>query len=58
MRLIDIATERRVTVVMFTVAIVLFGFVSLSRLRVNLLPDLSYPTLEEGLRGLRSPPSA
>ena len=45
MRLIDIATERRVTIAMFTVAIVLFGFVSLSRLNINLLPDLSYPTL-------------
>ena len=45
MRLIDIATERRVTIAMFTIAIVLFGFVSLSRLNVNLLPDLSYPTL-------------
>jgi len=45
MRLIDIATERRVTIAMFTVAIVLFGFVSLSRLNVNLLPDLSYPTI-------------
>ncbi|NGX15408.1 efflux RND transporter permease subunit [Wenzhouxiangella sp. XN24] len=45
MRLIDIATERRVTIAMFTVAIVLFGFVSLSRLDVNLLPDLSYPTI-------------
>jgi HAE1 family hydrophobic/amphiphilic exporter-1 len=45
MRLIDIATERRVTIAMFTIAIVLFGFVSLSRLNLNLLPDLSYPTL-------------
>ncbi len=45
MRLIDIACERRVTVVMFTVAIVLFGMVSLQRLPVGLLPDLSYPTL-------------
>jgi hydrophobic/amphiphilic exporter-1 (mainly G- bacteria), HAE1 family len=45
MKLIDLATERRVTIAMFTVAIVLFGFVSLSRLKVNLLPDLSYPTL-------------
>lgn len=44
-RLIEIATERRVTVVMFTVAIVLFGLVSLSRLSVNLLPDISYPTV-------------
>ena len=45
MKLVEIATERRVTLVMFTVAILLFGFVSLSRLKVNLLPDLSYPTL-------------
>jgi hydrophobic/amphiphilic exporter-1 (mainly G- bacteria), HAE1 family len=45
MRLIDIATERRVTIAMFTIAIVLFGMVSLARLKVNLLPDLSYPTL-------------
>ena len=44
-RLIKIATERRVTIVMFMVAIVLFGMVSLSRLNLNLLPDLSYPTL-------------
>lgn len=44
-RLIEIATERRVTIVMFTVAIVLFGMVSLARLNVNLLPDISYPTI-------------
>ncbi len=44
-RLIEIATERRVTIVMFTVAIGLFGMVSLSRLNLNLLPDISYPTL-------------
>jgi HAE1 family hydrophobic/amphiphilic exporter-1 len=43
--LIDFAIERRVTIVMFTVAIALFGFVSLSRLKLNLLPDLSYPTI-------------
>lgn len=30
---------------MFAVAILLFGMVSLSRLSVNLLPELSYPTL-------------
>lgn len=44
-RLIEIATERRVTIAMFTVAIGLFGFVSLSRLNMNLLPDISYPTI-------------
>jgi len=45
MQLIDFAIRRRVTVIMCTVAIALFGFVSLSRLNLNLLPDLAYPTL-------------
>ncbi|MBT8140736.1 MAG: efflux RND transporter permease subunit [Gammaproteobacteria bacterium] len=45
MRLIDIATERRVTIGMAMIAIVIFGLVALSRLSVTLLPDLSYPTL-------------
>ncbi len=45
MTLIDVATDRRVTIAMATVAIVLFGLVALSRLNVTLLPDLSYPTL-------------
>jgi HAE1 family hydrophobic/amphiphilic exporter-1 len=44
-RLIEVATERRVTIVMLMVAIVLFGMVSLSRLKLNLLPDISYPTV-------------
>ncbi|MEN0042490.1 MAG: efflux RND transporter permease subunit [Pseudomonadota bacterium] len=39
------ATERPVTVLMLFVAIIMFGYVSLTRLSVNLLPDLSYPTL-------------
>jgi len=45
MRLIDFATRRRVTIVMCMVALCMFGLVSLSRMKVNLLPDLSYPTL-------------
>ncbi|UCD36847.1 MAG: efflux RND transporter permease subunit [Fidelibacterota bacterium] len=45
MSLIDISIKRRVTVAMFTITILLFGLVSLSRLKINLLPDLSYPTL-------------
>jgi HAE1 family hydrophobic/amphiphilic exporter-1 len=44
-RLIEIATQRRVTIVMLMVAIALFGMVSLSRLKLNLLPDISYPTV-------------
>ncbi|MEO1022421.1 MAG: efflux RND transporter permease subunit [Bacteroidota bacterium] len=45
MKIVDFSTKRKVTVAMFTVAILLFGIVSLTRLNVNLLPDLSYPTL-------------
>jgi HAE1 family hydrophobic/amphiphilic exporter-1 len=45
MNIIDIAVKRPVTVWMFTFAIILFGMVSLSRLPLNLLPELSYPTL-------------
>lgn len=45
MQLVDFATRRRVTVIMCTVALMLFGLVSLSKLKLNLLPDLSYPTI-------------
>ncbi|MFT5674968.1 MAG: HAE1 family hydrophobic/amphiphilic exporter-1 [Paraglaciecola sp.] len=45
MNIVDIAVKRPVTVWMFTFAVILFGMVSLSRLALNLLPELSYPTL-------------
>src|SRR5215510_6235573 len=45
MTLVDFAIRRRVTIAMAMVAITLLGMISLSRLKVNLLPDLSYPTL-------------
>ncbi len=43
--LIEFATRRRVTIAMMTLTMVLFGVISLSGLKVELLPDLSYPTL-------------
>jgi len=43
--LIEFSTRRRVTVMMVTLTLVLFGLISLSSLKVELLPDLSYPTL-------------
>lgn len=43
--LVEFGTRRRVTVAMMTVTLVLFGLIALSGLKVNLLPDLSYPTL-------------
>src|SRR3546814_20654631 len=43
--LVGIATRRRVTVAMFWITMLLFGSIALASLKVNLLPDLSYPTL-------------
>lgn len=43
--LIALATRRRVTVTMVWVMLFLFGVIALAALKVNLLPDLSYPTL-------------
>ncbi|TWG92524.1 HAE1 family hydrophobic/amphiphilic exporter-1 [Luteimonas sp. J16] len=43
--LVEFSTRRRVTVAMMTLTLVLFGLISLSSLKVELLPDLSYPTL-------------
>ena len=45
MKLIDTSIRRRVTIAMFTTAVILFGFVSFTRLKLNLLPELNYPTL-------------
>lgn len=44
-RLIRMAIARPVTVSMFMVAVILFGLVSVDRLALNLLPDISYPSL-------------
>ena len=43
--IVEFSTRRRVTVAMMTLTLVLFGLISLSGLKVELLPDLSYPTL-------------
>jgi len=45
MKIIEISIRRRVTIAMFTLAVILFGFVSFLRLKINLLPELTYPTL-------------
>ncbi|MBS0590566.1 MAG: efflux RND transporter permease subunit [Proteobacteria bacterium] len=45
MNIVELATRRRVTVGMVTLTFVIFGLIALSGLKVNLLPDLSYPTL-------------
>ncbi|WP_369742415.1 efflux RND transporter permease subunit [Pseudidiomarina sp. PP-1MA] len=45
MSLVKLAVKRPVTMTMLTLAVMLFGLVSLGRIPVTLLPDLSYPTL-------------
>lgn len=45
MGLVELSTRRRVTIAMFTITLVLFGWIGLGKLKINLLPDLSYPTL-------------
>ncbi|MGH9464629.1 MAG: efflux RND transporter permease subunit, partial [Thermoanaerobaculia bacterium] len=45
MQLVEFSLKRRVTISMLCVAVVLFGLVSFGRLPINLLPDLSYPSL-------------
>jgi len=44
-KLVEFSTSRRVTVTMIMVAISAFGIVGFSRLAVNLLPDITYPTI-------------
>ena len=53
MRIVDFSLKRRVTVSMAAVALILFGAVAFTRLSVNLMPDLSYPsvTVETRLDG-------
>jgi HAE1 family hydrophobic/amphiphilic exporter-1 len=42
---VEFSTRRRVSVAMFMLTLVIFGAISWTSLKVNLLPDLSYPTL-------------
>jgi HAE1 family hydrophobic/amphiphilic exporter-1 len=45
LKLVEVATRRRVAISMGAVTLVLFGLIALQDLKVNLLPDLSYPTV-------------
>lgn len=42
---LSFVTERPIAITMFVVALVVFGVVSFSKLNVDLLPEISYPTL-------------
>ena len=45
MRVVDFSTRRPVTVVVFTLAAIVFGLVAFRDLAVDLLPDIAYPSL-------------
>ena len=45
MKIIEFSLRRRVTVAMAAIAVSMFGAVAFSRLPINLLPDISYPSL-------------
>ncbi len=45
MKIVTFSMKHPVTIAMLTVASIIFGYVSLSRLPWNLLPSISYPTL-------------
>ncbi len=45
MKLIKFSVNHPVSVFMFTLAAIIFGFISYSKLSLNLLPEISYPTL-------------
>ncbi len=45
MKIVDLAIRRPVTIFIFSVAAVVFGVVAFRNLAVNLLPDISYPSL-------------
>jgi HAE1 family hydrophobic/amphiphilic exporter-1 len=53
MGIVGFSLQRRVTISMCAVALMLFGIVAFGRLPINLLPDLSYPsvTVETKLPG-------
>ena len=45
MRIVELSLRRRVTVAMAALAVSLFGIVAFTRLPIDLLPDISYPSL-------------
>ena len=45
MKIVRFSIARPVTITMLMVAAVVFGYVAFNRLPINLLPDISYPTL-------------
>lgn len=57
MKLVSLAIQRPITNLMFWVTVILFGFVAFQRLAIDLLPDISYPTLTVRTEYLGTAPS-
>jgi hydrophobic/amphiphilic exporter-1 (mainly G- bacteria), HAE1 family len=45
MRIAELSVKRKITVLMMTVLVIILGGISLSRLGVELLPDMDYPVI-------------
>ena len=45
MKIVKFSINRPVTITMLMIAAIVFGYVAFDRLPINLLPDISYPTL-------------
>jgi len=56
-QVVEFSVKRRVTVLMICLAVLAFGMVGFSRLPVNLLPSLSYPSLTVRTEFVNSAPA-
>ncbi len=45
MKLVDFSIKRRVTITMIFLAAIIFGWIAFNRLSIDLLPNITYPTL-------------
>ncbi|MEW6355413.1 MAG: efflux RND transporter permease subunit [Planctomycetota bacterium] len=45
MKIVNFSIHRPVTITMLMVSMLVFGFIALDKLAINLLPDISYPSL-------------
>ncbi len=45
MKIVNLSVKRPVTTAMLTLAVIVFGLISLDKLPINLMPDISYPTI-------------
>ncbi len=55
--IVETAVRRKVTVIMVTIAVMVFGAISLMRLKTNLLPELTYPSVTIKTEYLQAAPS-